>query len=57
MDETYRMLAREHVADFEREAEARRLARLAGPKTAREQEQSVPRRRRRAAFRLRLRVT
>jgi hypothetical protein len=34
MDETYRMLGREHEADLEREAQKRRLATVAGPRRA-----------------------
>jgi hypothetical protein len=34
MDETYRMLGREHEADLEREAHKRRLAADAGPRRA-----------------------
>jgi hypothetical protein len=32
MDETYRMLGREHEADLEREAEKRHLAAVAAPR-------------------------
>ena len=48
MDETYRMLGREHEADLEREAQSRRLAASAldsRPAQARGAEQPLARRR------------
>jgi hypothetical protein len=56
MDETFRMLGREHQADLEREAQVRRLAKLA---TKAPKEASPPRasrRRRRLAFLVRPKV-
>jgi hypothetical protein len=55
VDETLRMLAREYAADLEREAQNRRLARLAGPKPARERAPGGLLQPRRLAFRFRRR--
>ena len=50
MDETFRMLGREHQADLEREAQKRRLAALAGPAAKTREAPRPSRRHRRLAF-------
>jgi hypothetical protein len=47
MDETYRMLGREHQADLEREAQKRRLASVASGEPARARRSGKLRQRRR----------
>lgn len=46
MDETFRMLGREHEADLEREAQKRRLAALAAPAPKRQEPRRPSRRHR-----------
>jgi hypothetical protein len=53
MDETFRMLGREHQADLEREAQRRRLAALAAEAPKTEAAPGTARRRRLLAFRVR----
>jgi hypothetical protein len=50
MDETFRMLGREHEADLEREAQKRRLAALAARAPKRHEPQRPSRRRRHLAL-------
>jgi hypothetical protein len=53
MDETYRMLGREHEADLEREAQRRRLASLAAKAPKTPAANGTARQRRLLAFRAR----